>query len=130
MPDTQTTHITQLGRIFVPVSDQNQALAFYTETLGFELRVDVPFGDGERWIEVGPPGGEAGVALVSPREGDPVGIQTNASFNVDDIDATHADLTAKGVDADDVMRMGDPVPPMFSFRDLDGNGFMLVEPLT
>jgi catechol 2,3-dioxygenase-like lactoylglutathione lyase family enzyme len=49
-------------------------------------------------------------------------------LNTDDIDAVHADLKARGVDVDDeVSRMGDPVPPLFWFRDPDGNTLMVVE---
>jgi hypothetical protein len=49
-------------------------------------------------------------------------------FSTSDVDADHAGLRAAGVDVDaEVMRMGDPVPPMFFFRDLDGNKFMVVQ---
>jgi catechol 2,3-dioxygenase-like lactoylglutathione lyase family enzyme len=126
MPQT-ATHITQLGRVFIPVSDQDKALAFYTDTLGFELRADIPFGEGDRWIEVGPPGGESAVALVTPMESNQPGGHTNVSFTTDDIDASYASLSERGVDCKDIMRMGDPVPPMFEFSDQDGNVFMLVE---
>ena len=55
--DTKTrTQITQVGTVIVPVSDQDRALEFYVGTLGFEMRMDAPFGDGGRWVEVGPPG--------------------------------------------------------------------------
>jgi catechol 2,3-dioxygenase-like lactoylglutathione lyase family enzyme len=40
--------ITQVGRVLVPVSDQDAAIAFYTDTLGFSLVADVPFGEGDR----------------------------------------------------------------------------------
>ena len=61
-------------------------------------------------------------------EGEAAGIQTRVGFNSDDIDADHANLRARGVDADPaVMRMGDPVPPMFFFRDPDGNRFFIVQ---
>ena len=50
----------------VPVADQDTAIAFYTEKLGFSLTADVPFGDGERWVEVAPPAGGATIALVPP----------------------------------------------------------------
>jgi hypothetical protein len=65
---------------------------------------------------------------VSPREGESTGIETRVGFTTEDADADHAQLRARGVDVDEtVMRMGDPVPPMFFFRDLDGNKFMIVE---
>ncbi len=48
------THITQVGRVAVPVSDQDRALEFYLDKLGFEKRIDTPYGEGERWVEVAP----------------------------------------------------------------------------
>jgi catechol 2,3-dioxygenase-like lactoylglutathione lyase family enzyme len=128
MTDTTTrTHITQVGTVIIPVSDQDRAVAFYVEKLGFEKRSDIPFGKGDRWVEVAPPGAATTIALIPPREGEPVGIDTHVAFATDDVDADHASLVAQGVDADDaVMRMGAPVPPMFFFRDLDGNRFLLV----
>ncbi|HAL29035.1 MAG TPA: glyoxalase, partial [Chloroflexi bacterium] len=61
------SRITQVGRVMVPVGDQDAAIAFYTGTLDFELVADVPFGDGERWVEVAPPAGGAALALVPSR---------------------------------------------------------------
>jgi catechol 2,3-dioxygenase-like lactoylglutathione lyase family enzyme len=129
MSDTTTsTRITQLGTVMVPVSDQDLAIAFYTDKLGFELRADIPFGDGNRWVEVAPAGAATTIALVPPREGEAVGIETRIGLSTGDADADHAGLRAAGVDVDaEVMRMGDPVPPMFFFRDPDGNKLMVAE---
>jgi catechol 2,3-dioxygenase-like lactoylglutathione lyase family enzyme len=129
MTDTGTrTRITQLATVIVPVSDQDRAIDFYVDKLGFEKRADIPFGDGDRWVEVAPPGATTSIALVPPREGEPVGIDTHVGLKTESADADHADLLARGVDADsEVMRMGAPVPPMFFFRDQDGNRFMVVE---
>jgi catechol 2,3-dioxygenase-like lactoylglutathione lyase family enzyme len=129
MSDTQTsTHISQVGTVMVPVSDQDQAIAFYTEKLGLELRADVPFGNGDRWVEVAPAGAATTLALVTPREGETTGIETRVAFSTTDIDADHADLQARGVDVDaEVMRMGDPVPPMFFLRDHEGNKLLVVQ---
>ena len=52
------THLTHVGTVIVPVSDSDRALAFYTEQLGFEKRIDVAYDEGRRWIEVALPGGE------------------------------------------------------------------------
>jgi catechol 2,3-dioxygenase-like lactoylglutathione lyase family enzyme len=120
--------ITEIGRVMVPVSDQQRALDFYVGTLGFEKRMDVPYGNGDRWIEVAPPGTATAIALVPPRQGDPVGVETRISLSTDDAGAAHAALSDRGVDVDpEVMRMGGPVPPMFFFRDQDGNSLLLVE---
>jgi catechol 2,3-dioxygenase-like lactoylglutathione lyase family enzyme len=128
MASKTTTRISQVGRVMVPVSDQDRAIEFYVDTLGFEKRADIPYGDGDRWVEVAPSGGEAAIALVPPREGDSAGVDTHIALSTSDIDADHAALKAEGVDVDpEVMRMGDPVPPMFWFRDQDGNTLLLVE---
>jgi catechol 2,3-dioxygenase-like lactoylglutathione lyase family enzyme len=129
MPQSQThTQIKQIGTVIVPVSDQDRALEFYLEKLGFEKRADIPYGRGERWVEVAPAGAATNIALIPPREGEPTGVDTRVAFASEDVDADHAELDARGVDVDEqVMRMGDPVPPMFFFRDQDGNRFLVVQ---
>jgi predicted enzyme related to lactoylglutathione lyase len=123
-----TTHITHVGTVIVPVSDQDRALEFYLDQLGFEKRIDTPYGEGDRWIEVAPAGAATTIAIVPPREGESTGVETRVGFTTEDIDADHADLRGRGVDVDEeVMRMGDPVPPMFFFRDPDSNRFLIVE---
>jgi predicted enzyme related to lactoylglutathione lyase len=123
------TRISKVGTVVVPISDQGRAIAFYVETLGFEKRTDVPFGNGYRWVEVAPAGADTTIAIVPPPPGQPTGDkQTGIGLNTDDIDAVHADLKARGVDVDaEVSRMGDPVPPLFWLRDPDGNTLMVVE---
>jgi catechol 2,3-dioxygenase-like lactoylglutathione lyase family enzyme len=123
------TRISKIGTVCVPVSDQERALEFYVETLGLEKRTDVPFGDGYRWVEVAPAGADTTIAIVPPPPGNPIGnVQTGICLNTDDVDGVHADLAGRGVDVDaEVSRMGDPVPPMFWFRDPDGNSLMVVE---
>jgi catechol 2,3-dioxygenase-like lactoylglutathione lyase family enzyme len=129
MTDTDTsTRITQVATVIVPVTDQDEALDFYLDKLGFEKRSDTPFGNGDRWVEVAPPGAATTIALMPPREGESTGIDTHVGFKTEDIDADHAHLLARGVDADgEVMRMGEPVPPMFFFHDQDGNRYLMVE---
>ena len=129
MADTETkTRITQVGTVIVPVSDQDRALEFFVDKVGFEKRTDTPYGDGDRWLEVAPRGAATTVALIPPMEGQSAGIETRVGFTTEDIDADHADLRERGVDVDEeVMRMGDPVPPMFFFRDPDGNRFLVVQ---
>ncbi len=122
------THIAQVGTVIVPVSDQDRALEFFVEKLGFEKRADIPMGEAMRWLEVAPPGAATTIAIVPPREGEPTGVATRVAFSTDDIDADHASLKAQGVDVDEeVSRMGGPVPPMFFFRDPDENQFFIVQ---
>jgi catechol 2,3-dioxygenase-like lactoylglutathione lyase family enzyme len=127
MPDSA---ITKMHMTVVTVSDQDAAVRFWTERLGFELRSDLPYGDGSRWVEVAPPGGETVLALVPPMRPDSPGPgrPTGVGFTTADIDAAYASLRDQGVDVDDeIMRMGDPVPPLFSFRDNDANEFMVAQ---
>jgi catechol 2,3-dioxygenase-like lactoylglutathione lyase family enzyme len=126
---TTKTAIAKIGVVVIPVSDQDRAIEFYVEKLGFEKRADVPFGNGYRWVEVGPAGAETTIAIVPPPPGKPTGnVETGIGLNTDDIDALHAELGERGVDVDaEVSRMGDPVPPLFWLRDPDGNTLMVVE---
>ena len=128
MSETQSKpRITEVGTVMVAVSDQDRAIEFYTQKLGFELRGDTPYGDGDRWVEVAPPGATTRIALVLPQQGQSVGVPANIGLTSEDVDADHAQLKEQGVDVDDVMRMGDPVPPMFFMRDQDGNTLIVVE---
>src|SRR5437667_10206804 len=90
MADERTTHISDVRTVGVPVTDQRRALAFYCSTLGFETRLDVPIGDGARWIEVAPPGATITIALVRAHEGVTAGVETGIRVTTRDARATHA----------------------------------------
>ena len=123
-----TTHIKQLGRVIIPVSDQERALEFYLGTLGFEKRADIPFGEGDRWLEVAPVGGETAIAIMPPRPGaSPGNDQSCIAFATDDLDADYAALRDQGVSVEEPMGGEGPVPRMFFFRDPDGNNLLAVE---
>jgi catechol 2,3-dioxygenase-like lactoylglutathione lyase family enzyme len=133
--------LSRIQLVTIPSIDQDRSVAFY-EMLGFEKRNDGPWGDGYRWVELYPPNTPTGIALVPPGPGDPTSVQTGIIFNTDDIDATHAHLQALGVDTDEsvarvgapaeirigAVQMAGPVPPMFYFRDPDGNSLLIVQP--
>jgi catechol 2,3-dioxygenase-like lactoylglutathione lyase family enzyme len=122
------THISQVGRVILPVADQDRALEFYVDTLGFEKRADIPFGDGERWLEVAPTGSGTAIAIMPRQPGrEPGDEQTCIVFTTTDLDADHAALREHGVDLDEPMGGEHPVPRMFFFRDLDGNTLLAVE---
>jgi len=123
-------NLTKVGRVCVTVADTDRAIDFYVETLGFEKVVDVPMGEDMRWVEVNLPGRETTIALAPPPPGQSAGgAQTGICLDTSNVDADHAALKAAGVDVDDeVSRYGGPVPPMFWFRDPDGNSLLIVEP--
>ena len=123
---TELARITGVRTVGVPVADQDRAIEFYVGTLGFEKRLDVDMGGGRRWIEVAPAGAETSIALIRSHDGLPAGVETGIRFTSSDADAVYAGMQAAGVDTDEVLRW-DGVPPMFAFRDADGNGMEIVE---
>jgi catechol 2,3-dioxygenase-like lactoylglutathione lyase family enzyme len=124
---TDKTKITGLINVAVPVGDQDRALTFYTQTLGFETRRDLPFGSG-RWIEVAPPGSPTTIALAPASDQQPAGLDTGIRLATRDAEADHKALQAAGIDTDhEVTRAGEHIPAMFTFRDPDGNRLVLVE---
>ena len=123
------THVSKIGTVVIPVADQDREIEFYVEKLGFEKRADVPFGNGQRWVEVAPGDAVTTIALAPPPPGRSTGNrETGIGLQTEDIDAFHAELKAAAVDVDsEVSRMGDPVPPLFWVRDPEGNSLMVVE---
>jgi len=129
--------ITPATTVFVPVSDQDRAAGFYVEALGLEKTADFTYGDGERWVEVGPPGATMHMALTA-RDDAPAGVETGLAFSTPDVERARAELQQRGASVDEILREGDPpvawagatlagTPAMFTFRDPDGNSFLLVE---
>jgi catechol 2,3-dioxygenase-like lactoylglutathione lyase family enzyme len=117
-----------MGRVIVPVADQDEAIAFYTSKLGFSVVADVPFGEGDRWVEVAPPGGGAAIALTPPQGDYQPGRMTGIALESSDPRADHAELKENGVDVDEELIGGDgTVPLLFFFRDQDANHLMLVQ---
>ena len=74
-PQRTPTTVSTIGVAMFSVSDQDKAIAFYTQKLGYEVRSDMRFGEnGEmRWVEVAPPGSQARLALNPPMGGSPGG---------------------------------------------------------
>jgi lactoylglutathione lyase len=127
MPQDTRPDIREIRTVGIPVSDQDAALRFYAETLGFEVRADVPLLElGSRWIEVAPPGAAVTVALLAAREDVPAGVQTGIRLHTPDAVATHAALQARSVEVGEVLRWPG-VPSMFEVRDPDGNRFEIIE---
>ena len=120
------TSITDIRTIGVNVSDQDQALSFFTHTLGFETRLDASISPTTRWVEVAPPGAGTSIALNASEGAQDVGTDTGIRFTVQDAQAAHEALEDRGVAVGELLRWPD-VPPMFAFDDPDGNRFYIVE---
>jgi lactoylglutathione lyase len=113
--------------IGIPVNDQDRALDFYIERLGFEKRRDTPTPQpGGRWIEVAPPGATVTIALVPASESTPAGVQTGIRLKAGDAADVHGALLARGVEVGELLRWPG-VPAMFVLHDQDGNRLQIVE---
>ena len=127
--------LTNIHTASVFVRDQDAALDFYTNKLGFEVRRNDPMGPDGRWIEVAPPGAQTAVLLYKPTPEMPgastyeyaqagIGTFNPILFRCDDVQRTYQELSARGVRF--------PTPPEQQpwgwwavFEDQDGNSFGL-----
>ena len=117
---------TSVATVAIPVTDQDRAKSLY-ERLGFECRRDADLGGGFRWIEIGPPGDGASLALISTGPELPTGVDTGIRLVTPDARAAHATLVAEGLDVGDPLDW-ETAPLMFSFCDHDGNRLYVAEP--
>lgn len=122
------TTLSNIGVAMFTVADQDAALAFYTEKLGFEIRADTRFGEHDemRWLEVAPPGSHARLALNPPMGGAPgggsIGVETS------DVLGEHQRLSVLGgIDLDPEPMRTPGAPLLFMLRDPDGNHIAIVE---
>jgi predicted enzyme related to lactoylglutathione lyase len=119
--------IKRIKFISIPVADQNRALDFYTDKLGFTIITDQPFDEKQRWIELRVPKAETRVVLFT-MDGDEkrIGSMMPATFACDNIDRTYKELSARGVEF-----MGQPQKQDWGtyamFKDSEGNRFVLSE---
>jgi lactoylglutathione lyase len=119
--------VTAIPVVGIAVSDQDRALAFYTGVLGLHKVLDVPlpqFGGG--WITVAPPGSPTSIALIPASDKQPAGAETGVRLGTADAAAMHQHLRRHHVAVGELLRW-EGVPPMFAFRDPDGNGLEIVQ---
>jgi catechol 2,3-dioxygenase-like lactoylglutathione lyase family enzyme len=115
------THVKFVG---VPVTNQDRALLFYTEKLGFKVVTDQPMGD-QRWIELKIPGADTRVVLFTPTgHQDRIGTFFNGAFATDNVETTYRELKDKGVVFDGEPKK-EPWGTYVTFRDVDNNQFVL-----
>ncbi|TLX85981.1 MAG: hypothetical protein E6L01_04980 [Thaumarchaeota archaeon] len=127
--------INTIGGVVVMVSDQAQAVKFYTEKIGFDIRLNVPF-QGGKWIEVAPKDSESTLSIMEPNSQmmspeelesakKKIGKNTGVWFFSSDIQSTYEELKAKGVDISkpEKQEWGGILSQV---KDLDGNIFTLL----
>lgn len=109
----------------VPVTDQDRALDFYTQKLGFEVATDMPFDDSQRWIELRiQDSGTRLVLFTLQGHEDRIGGFSNIVFVADDVEETHRELVARGVEFVQQPKKADWGTAAV-FRDPDGNSFVI-----
>jgi len=110
----------------IHVRDQDRALAFWTQQVGFQVATDQPMGEGgQRWIELKIPGAQTGVVLFTPEgQEDRIGSFHNLSFAVDDVEKTYRELSERGVEFTQPPKKEEWGTSAI-FKDPDGNLFVL-----
>ena len=118
--------VFRLKVVSIPVSDQDRAKSFYVDKLGFEVRSDNPMGEGQRWVEVAPPGSFTSFTLVTWFPSLPAGSLQGMVLETEDVRARYAELKGRGVP------FGQEIEEAFwgtltTFSDPDGNGWVLAQ---
>ncbi|HSH42362.1 MAG TPA: VOC family protein [Arenicellales bacterium] len=110
----------------LPVDDQDRAVKFYTEKIGFVLAQDVPYRDGWRWIELEIPGAQTRL-LLSQRTGSVATDSPQLVLIVEDAAATYEDLSRNGVifTKEPSQAPWNPGETFAQFRDSEGNGIVI-----
>jgi predicted enzyme related to lactoylglutathione lyase len=127
--------INTIGGVVIMVSDQAQAVKFYAEKIGFDIRLNVPFYGG-KWIEVAPKDSESTLSIMEPNSQmmspeelelakKTIGRNTGVWFFSSDIQSTYEELKSKGVDITkpEKQEWGGILSLV---KDLDGNVFTLL----
>jgi predicted enzyme related to lactoylglutathione lyase len=117
--------ITQVKFVGIPVRDQQRALEFYTQKLGFQILTDQPYDDQQRWIELKIPRAETNVVLFTPEGHESrIGTFFNGSLACDDVKQTYETLKARGVEFRGPPET-QPWGTYATFSDSEGNQFVL-----
>lgn len=125
----------KIGTVALVVRDYDEAKAWYTRVLGFDLVEDTPLSGGKRWLVVAPPGAGGGTALLlaraateeqAGRMGNQTGGRVFLFLNTDDFRRDHAALTARGVVFREAPRE-EAYGTVAVFEDLYGNLWDLLQ---
>jgi predicted enzyme related to lactoylglutathione lyase len=117
--------IKQVKFVGIPVRDQDAAVAFWTQKVGFRVATDQPMGPGQRWIELSIPGAQTGITLFTPPgQEDRVGTFFNGSLACDDVEHTYRQMSERGVEFTQPPKK-EPWGVSAIFKDPEGNTFVL-----
>ncbi|MDM8150593.1 VOC family protein [Priestia megaterium] len=123
--------IKKVGQIMVYVNDQDQAVKFWTEKMGFQVMCEQKNEQGLRWIELAPvTGAETTIILHDKQLIAKMQPELNVGtpsllFFTENVDELYSDLTAKGVTVGEIVSM--PSGKVFNFSDREDNYFAVME---
>jgi catechol 2,3-dioxygenase-like lactoylglutathione lyase family enzyme len=116
--------ITHVKFVSVPTADQDRALAFYTEKMGFKLVTDQPFDGNQRWIELRIGNSDTRLVLFTTDQGPKPGSSFNGALACDNVERTYDELKGRGVEFTGAPQK-QPWGTFAVFKDVDGNEFVL-----
>jgi len=117
--------ITHVKFVSIPSRDQDRALDFWTRQVGFTVLSDQPFSEAQRWIELKVGNSDTRFVLFIPDgQEDRIGSFFNGALACDDVEATHRQLSERGVEFVSPPQK-QPWGTFATFRDPDGNQFVL-----
>lgn len=117
--------ISHVKFVSIPTANQDRALAFWTERVGFRLLTDQPFDESQRWIELRVGSSDTRVVLFGFGENGPKpGTPFNGAFACDNVEQTYQQMVERGVEFLSPPQK-EPWGTFASFKDPDGNQFVL-----
>jgi predicted enzyme related to lactoylglutathione lyase len=117
--------ISHVKFVTIPTLDQDRALKFWTERVGCRVATDQPFNEKQRWIELRIGSSDTRLVLfMFDEQGLKPGMIFNGAFACDNVEQTHQELTAKGVEFTTPPQKA-PWGTFAMFKDPDGNTFLL-----
>ncbi|KAF0821126.1 MULTISPECIES: VOC family protein [unclassified Cytobacillus] len=122
--------INKIGKVTVYVEDQEQAKDFWLNKMGFVLKLEQPMGPNASWIEVGPSDDEFTTLVLYSKaameQQNPSAVaHPSILFSTNDIESAYEQMKQNGVEVEDMLKM--PFGTMFTFKDQDGNSYLLRE---
>lgn len=122
--------INKIGKVTVYVENQEQAKDFWLNKMGFVLKFEQPMGPNASWIEVGPSDDEFTTLVLYSKaameQQNPSAVaHPSILFSTDDIEAAYEQMKQNGIEVEDLLKM--PFGTMFTFKDQDGNSYLLSE---
>lgn len=123
--------INKLGQVMLYVNNQDEAVNFWTEKLGFSVVAEEDNGQGFRWIEVAPKNGEGTTIVLHNKEfiakmSPELNLGTpSLMFFTDNLDELYSDLASKNIKVGEIVNM--PGGRVFNFADGEENYFAVME---